>query len=835
MVSIVIVSHSPDLAKGVHALAEQMTQGKVQIAVAAGVDDPENPIGTDAIAIMMAIEEVYSPKGVLVLVDMGSAILSTDMALELMGSEQATNVHICAAPLIEGAMSASVAAAAGMSLEEVTNEAHNALLAKYQLLNQSAKLPNGIPTDVLPTPADSEYEAEVEWLVQNPHGIHARPASAIVGAISAFDAQIWLQCHDRRVSAKSINSIALLDVKQGDTLACIASGKDAQQALQAFQLLAHNHFNESIDEQIDVMNKKNSVNTIHQVTDIIEDEHRCLRAIGISEGIAIAPIWHYRATMPKARERSYLGYEQEWALYTQASDAAQQELVQLADRTALAGSKSESDIFTAHCAMLTDPDLSNQIAQQLSNKINVENAWSSIIEQTAQAYKDVSSKYMQARAKDIYDIGRRVMRLLIGEAEQKIILTEPVILAAVDLSPSDTAQLDPAMIKGIILEQGGNTSHSAILARALGIPAITGLNKLMSRSQEGSVAVINGCSGDVWLSPTSLQLESAQKELEKQQFQKEQAKATMIEKAYTQDGISVDVFANLATLEDVEQALNGGAEGVGLVRSEFLFMEREQAPSEQYQYEFYSQIANAFGKKQVIIRTLDIGGDKPLAYLQQGHEDNPFLGCRGLRLCLQNEELFKVQLNALLRARAKHPNLHVMFPMVATPEELYQAKSLLSDCHNALQRDGISSAIPEIGIMIEVPAAVVNAKQLAKEVSFFSIGTNDLTQYVMAADRGNNAVSYLVSATQPAVLRMIELAVKAAHDAGIPIGICGEMAGDPKLTETLIGMGIDKLSMSPIRIAAVKQAVRATHHQQAERKAKEILNADTLQQILAIL
>jgi len=835
MVSIVIVSHSPDLAKGVHALASQMTQGKVKIAVAAGVDDPENPIGTDAIAVMTAIEDVYSPQGVLVLVDMGSAILSTDTALELIDSEQAANVHVCAAPLIEGAMSACVAAAAGMPLEEVINEAHTALVAKYTLLDQGTKLPGTgrVQNNTLPELPAAEDEITFEWQVQNPHGIHARPASAIVGTVSPFDTQIWLECHGTRVSARSINSIALLGAGQGDNLTCIASGNEASQALQAFASLAENHFNESIDAPAVPVSHQQHHQAVRQ--QITRHQDGRLSAIAASEGIAIAPIWHYRATMPKARDRDYLGYGREWALFSDASGAAQKTLAELAEQTAMTGSQSDSEIFTAHSQILTDPELVETIKQRLKEAVNVEIAWSQLIEKTAQAYKDSPSDYMQARANDVYDVGRRVMGLLIGEAEQQITLTEPVILVATDLSPSDTAQLDPAMVKGIILEQGGSTSHSAILARSLGIPAVVGLNGVTAKCQEGQLAVIRGNSGEVWLAPTAQRLEKARREQDSLDRQSKLARAQAMEDARTQDGKALNVYANLASLEDAQQALCHGAEGVGLVRSEFLFMDSEQAPSEQSQYESYAQIAAAFGDKPVIIRTLDIGGDKPLAYLQQGAEDNPFLGCRGLRLCLQNVEVFKVQLNALLRARAKSPNLQIMFPMVSTMEELNQAKYLLNGCYEALQDSGIPAAMPEIGIMIEVPAAVANARQLAKEVSFFSVGTNDLTQYVMAADRGNDRVSYLVSAAQPAVLRMIEQAAQAAHEAGITIGICGEMAGDPKLTAALIGMGIDELSMSSNRIAAVKQAVRATESKLAEQTAGKVLNAATLKQVMSLL
>ncbi|MCG7584841.1 phosphoenolpyruvate--protein phosphotransferase [Photobacterium sp. OFAV2-7] len=834
MVSIVIVSHSPDLAKGVHALASQMTQGKIKIAVAAGVDDPDNPIGTDAIAVMMAIEEVYTPQGVLVLVDMGSAILSTDTALELLDSEQAANVHVCAAPLIEGCMSACVAAAAGMSLEEVSSEAHNALVAKYTLLEQTAHLPGkgGEQSGEPLLQSATEDEMAFEWRVRNPHGVHARPASAIVGAVSPYDAQVWLECHGKRVSARSINSIALLGVEKGDSLTCIVSGNEAQQALQAFVSLAENHFNESIDNP-DVQADRGPTKTAKVQVSRHQDGR--LNAIGASEGIAIAPVWHYKVSMPKARERGYLGYGREWALFSEASGAALQTLAELAEQTAEKGSQSDSDIFTAHSQILTDPELVETIRQRLKEAVNVEVAWSQLIEQTAQAYESSSSDYMKARANDVYDVGRRVMGLLTGEGEQPIELSEPVILVATDLSPSDTARLDPAMVKGIILEQGGSTSHSAILARSLGIPAVVGLPGIMAQSQEGQVAVLRGGSGEVWLTPTAQRLEKACREQDEFETQGELAMAKTMEKATTQDGRAIEIYANLASQEEAEQAIALGAEGVGLVRSEFIFMGSDQPPSEQSQFETYCQIAETFGDKPVIIRTLDIGGDKPLTYMQQGEEENPYLGCRGLRLCLQNVDVFRLQLNALLRARAKCSNLQVMFPMVATMEELNQAKYLLNSCYEALQHSGIPAVMPKIGIMIEVPAAVANARQLAEEVSFFSIGTNDLTQYVMAADRGNDRVSYLVSAAQPAVLRMIEQTAQAAQEAGISVGICGEMAGDPKLTKALIGMGVSELSMSPNRIAAVKQAVRATESKQATKQVQEVLGASTLKQVMALL
>lgn len=831
MVSIVIVSHSPDLAKGLLSLVNQMTQGKVKIAIAAGVDDPENPIGTDAIAVMTAIEEVYSPEGVVVLVDMGSAILSTDMALELLGDEIAANVYVCAAPVVEGAISASVAAAAGMKIEDVLQEAHSAISAKYQILEQAEKLPGSSNTKSQQNPiVDTEVldtAIEFEWHVKNAHGIHARPASAIVAAVSPFNADVWLSCHGKTSNAKSINSIALLGVKMGDSLICHARGIEAEDALQAFKTLAQNNFNEQLKEKNIAQEVKEDV--AQKVVQVPQDGS--LYGIGASEGIGIAPIWRYQITMPKPTERDSLGYEQEWQLFENARKVAQKEILELATKTAQSVSQSDSEIFIAHNQMLTDPELDQKIDLLLKEKENIECAWSRVIEETAKAYKNSDSEYMQARAKDVYDLGQRVMILLSGHEKSEIAVKTPVILLAHDLSPSDTALLDPQFIKGIILEQGGTTSHSAIIARALNIPAVVGIAGICNEDVEGKVALIDGGSGAVCLSPSKAQIKKAQKDIEEKQRQKLHAQQFMLEKAATKDGHRIEVFANVASAEDATLALENGAEGIGLVRSEFLFTDKTEAPQEDVQYEIYSQIAKALKGAPVIIRTLDIGGDKPLDFLKQKAEENPFLGCRGIRLCFQNIDVFTVQLKALLRACATYPNIKIMFPMVSTVEEVIEVKSLLNTCYQNLVEKRIPAVVPEIGIMIEVPSAVANAEQLAKHVSFFSIGTNDLTQYVMAADRGNDSVSYLISPLQPAVLRMIDATVRAAQKAHIPVGICGEMAGDSKITELLIGLGVSELSMSSTRIANVKQKVRDIDCVEAQSLASTIIRAETLEQV----
>ncbi|MDV7104979.1 phosphoenolpyruvate--protein phosphotransferase [Vibrio sp. TH_r3] len=840
MVSIVIVSHSKQLAEGVLELAQQMSQGKVVMTIAAGVDDPDNPIGTDAIAIMTAIDEVFSTQGVLVLVDMGSAILSTDMALELLEPEQANVVHVCAAPLIEGTMAASVAAAAGMPMQQVIDETNGAIVAKYQLLQQSSALAGAIGTpehseSTSITLEDSDIEDEqvlsFSWQVQNPNGIHARPASEIVTLACDYEAKTWLVNGDKVANARSLNSVALLTAKQNDTIAFKAQGKDAQQAINAFSSLAESHFGESLEPAL-ISQQTSSDHKVPLANVEPQQEGSMVVGIAASDGISIAPALCYRTVMPPVPQREIGGLESEMNHVTRALEAAHVELQTLINDVSTKVSVSDAEIFKAHQQMLSDPELINQVKNNLiDSQVIAEKAWIDAINQMADAYNQTGDSYLMQRANDIFDIGRRVMQIMVGEQSSNIVLEQASILFASDLSPSDTAQLDPSLVKGLCLEKGGNTSHSAILARSLGIPAVVGVDSILEQVQEGCEVILDGYRGTICLNPTCTQLEENRQQITENLAKQQQDQAVAQLPAVTKDGKCIEVFANLATLEDVDKALENGAEGVGLLRSEFLFMDSAQPPTEEEQVRFYSKIAQSFEGKTVIVRTLDIGGDKPLQYLQQNKEDNPFLGCRGIRLCLKNSDVFKTQLKALLRTRAQFDNIKIMFPMIATVEELLDAKSMIADMHQQLTLQGQASLIPAIGIMIEVPAAVVNAKHLAQHVDFFSIGTNDLTQYVMAADRGNESVAYLTSTHQPAVLNMIQTAVNAAHSESISVGVCGEMAGDPRLTSLLVGLGVDELSMSSVRIAAVKARVRATNLATSITLAENVLVSATLAEV----
>jgi phosphocarrier protein FPr len=485
----------------------------------------------------------------------------------------------------------------------------------------------------------------------------------------------------------------------------------------------------------------------------------------------------------------------------------------------------------------------------------------------AATYRDMADDYMRARAADVEDVSRRVLRHLIGVEPPSLDFAAPAILLAADLTPSDTARLDPARVLAICTELGGASAHSAILARALSIPAVVGLGHNIWQVAEGQHIAVDGGAGVLWPRPDGAQAAALAARRAAWQEAQHRAKSAGQAAAVTRDGRRIEIAANVGGLKDVALAQEYGAEGVGLFRTEFLFLDRTTAPTEEEQYEAYRRAAELMGDRPLIIRTLDVGGDKPLPYLDLGEEANPFLGWRAIRFCLERPDIFKPQLRAILRASAASPlplggvgggmsspgavgagipnpggvgggkpNVKIMFPMIAAPDEVRAAKALLDESRAELRAAGIPfNERLEVGIMIEVPSAVAVADQLAREVDFFSIGTNDLTQYVMAADRGNARVAALATPFQPAVLRLVRQAADAAHAAGIWIGMCGEMAGNPLATPVLLGLGLDELSMSAPAIPAVKEVVRGLSLEEARRIAAEALAADSAEDVLRLL
>lgn len=800
VVGIVIVSHSKQLALGVRELAAQMVQGQVSIAVAAGIEDPENPLGTDPIQVYEAIASVFSDDGVLVLMDLGSALLSAEMAIEFLPEAQQQKVHLCEAPLVEGAIAAVVAAAAGRDIHQVMAEARGALLAKATQLGVVSS-----PLSVV-TPTTTNIESprrEIRLIVSNRLGLHARPAAQFVATAARFQSQILVQNLTRNtelVRGDSINQVTTLGVRQGHELVITATGLDADEAIAALQALFANNFGEDNA----ALNYPPAFH--HTVTPATHGE---LLGIAASPGVAIAPVVHYQPTHIIITQYHVDNVEAEWQRVQAAIHTARQEIQAVFSQASLQIGDAEAAIFDAQLLFLEDPVLLEAAKERiLKHHLNAEAVWQAVVDEVATSYHTLEDSYLQERVDDVVDVGQRVLRLLAGNAPANLHLEKPAILVATDLTPSDTARLDPTKVLGICTTSGSATSHSAIIARTLGIPAVLGVDAQVLHLANGTLMALDGESGKAWVEPESDILDLLAAKQSVWQTAQHQARTTAHQPAITRDGRQVSIFANIGSISDVQVAVASGAEGVGLLRTEFLYLDRTSAPTEEEQLAVYQAIAQVLDHRPLIIRTLDVGGDKPLPYLRIGFpEANPFLGWRGIRFCLDHPELFKTQLRAILRASVEH-QIKIMLPMIATVTEVRAAKVILGEVQAELNQAGISfDAAMKVGIMVEVPSAVAIADQLAAEVDFFSIGTNDLSQYIMASDRTNPRVANLVDALHPAVLRMVQQTIQAAHAAGISVGLCGELAADILATPILLGLGLDELSVNPQSIPGVKQAI----------------------------
>ncbi|MFN6534763.1 MAG: phosphoenolpyruvate--protein phosphotransferase [Nostoc sp. EkiNYC01] len=830
MVGIVIVSHSKQLALGVRELAAQMVRGEVPIAIAAGIDDPENPLGTDPIQVSEAIAAVFSDDGVLVLMDLGSALLSAEMALEFLPEEQRQKIYLCEAPLVEGAIAAVVAAATGKNIHQVMAEARGALVAKATQLGVASSLLSVVDSDIPASNTESPTR-EIQVIVSNRLGLHARPAAQFVAASARFQSQILLRNLTRNtglVRGDSINQVTTLGVRQGHELLITATGSDADAALAALQVLFATNFGE------DNVALNSPPVSRQEVTPATPGE---LSGIAASSGVAIAPVVHYQPVPIAITEYHVEDAEAEWQRLQAAIHIARQEIQAVFSQASFQIGDAEAAIFDAHLLFLEDPVLLEAAHHRiLEHHINAEAAWQAAVDEVATSYHTLEDSYLQERVDDVVDVGQRVLRLLTGNAPANLHLDSPAILVASDLTPSDTAGLDPTKVLGICTTSGSATSHSAIIARTLGIPAVLGVDAQVLHLADGTLMALDGESGKAWVEPELDILEQLQAKREAWQTAQQQARATAHQPAITRDGSQVSVFANIGSINDVQVAVANGAEGVGLLRTEFLYLDRTSAPTEEEQLTVYQAIAQVLDRRPLMIRTLDVGGDKPLPYLRAGFpEANPFLGWRGIRFCLGNPEVFKTQLRAILKASVGH-QIKIMLPMIATLAEVRAAKAILGEVQGELNQAGIPfDAGIKVGIMVEVPSAVAIADRLAAEVDFFSIGTNDLSQYVMAGDRTNPRVANLVDALHPAVLRMVQRTVQAGHAAGIPVGLCGELAADPLATPILLGLGLDELSVNPQSIPAIKQGIHQLSLEESEAIAASALQQDSAEDVRKLI
>ncbi|MEO8477854.1 MAG: phosphoenolpyruvate--protein phosphotransferase, partial [Actinomycetota bacterium] len=618
----------------------------------------------------------------------------------------------------------------------------------------------------------------------------------------------------------SLNAVATLGAAEGHELEVAAGEAQVAEALAAIEALAARDFDE-VPTSSEVPERP--VPTAGPTPEGV------VRGFAASPGIAIGAV--RRCHVPAlAIDRDAADDPRAETDSLDAALAATAEAVHLQrDAVAARAGETEAGIFDAHLLFLRDEALLAPARRAIhAEGRSAARAWRDAIDHTAAAWDGLEDEYLRARADDLRSVGAQVLARLLGVAQPHARIDEAGVLVAADLTPADTAGLDPALVRGIATARGGPTSHAAVLARALGIPAVVGLGEAALELLEGSTVAVDGRSGDLYVDPSPSDVARLETEAAALAAARALAREGADGAAVTRDGIVVEVAANVGGPAEVPAAVESGADGVGLFRTEFLFMGRDRMPDEDKQEAAYRAAAEALAGRPLLIRTLDAGADKPLPYLGQAHEENPFLGVRGVRLGLAQPEMLEAQLRAILRVAADHP-VRVMFPMVATRDELRRAREVLERARLA------ADARLEVGIMIEVPAAALAAHALAAECDFFSIGTNDLTQYALAADRGNERVAALTDALHPAVLSLIHSAVVGARARGRWVGVCGELAGDAAATPLLIGLGVRELSMSAPAIAGVKQAVRATDAGEAGALAERALACADAGEVRALL
>jgi multiphosphoryl transfer protein len=815
VVGIVVVSHSRRLAEAAVELALQMVRGTPPpIEVAAGLDG--HVLGTDAARVKEAIDHVASAEGVLVVMDLGSAVLSAELAIELRGDAPDCPIVLSDAPIVEGLVAAVTLAAAGAPLSEVAAEATQAGAIKTRLLGIDTTEAALLPEAISPV-------ASIELVLHNEHGLHARPAARFVETVRRFDAEVRVRnitVEGAPVSGRSVSALSTLGVPAGHHIEVSASGRQAREALAAVAALVRRNFDETATGAVPPSPSPSPSPT-------------GAGPFAASPGIGIGPKTSLPAIDLEFDDPAPGAPDVEADRLRAACDATAAELHATRDHVVHTAGEHEAAIFDAHLLLLEDDDLIATAHELIAAGTPAVRAWRAAVADLASRFDALADPYLRARADDVRAVGTQVHAHLMGRAQPSADVLAGVIVAT-DLTPAATARLDPALVQAIVTVEGSPTSHAAILARSLGIPAVVGAGAAILDAPDGALVIVDGTNGVVEVDPDT-ETESAYRARAASEEQRAHALLQSAARpALTTDGVAVHVVANIGSVADAVQAVQHGADAVGLLRTEFLFLDRTAPPDEDEQFESYLAIAQALEGRRLTVRTLDIGGDKPVPYLAVPAEANPFLGRRGLRLSLEHRDIFKQQLRALCRLALQHPT-SVLFPMVSTVEELRTARALVFEA--AAEVGGTPNALPpglEVGAMAEVPAFALHTRAASALVDVISIGTNDLTQYTLAAERGNAAVSSLADALDPAVLRLIsEVTTSATGRARV--AVCGEVAADPAAAALLIGLGVRELSMAPPAIPVVKDAVRSLSLERAKRLADLALQRDSAASVRALL
>jgi phosphocarrier protein FPr len=794
---LVVVSHSRALARAAVELAQEMLHGnEIHIAIAAGLDD--TTLGTDAAQIVDAIAAADHGVGVVVLMDLGSAVLSAELALELLGDGARDRVVLCPAPLVEGLVVAAVAAAGGADLKEVAAEAAEALAGKIGQLG---------PAPTAPGPAGPrDADLTGSFVVINPHGLHARPAARLVREVGRRDAHASIRNRSSAsgwVDARSLSRIATLGVCAGDEVEVRVSGSEASEALAGILALAARHFDEPL--------------TGAAPASLEAPSH----PIGASPGLGIGPARSARLARIDIQDVPAEAPANEWRRVGDAIAVVRRTIGQLRMRTARELGEAEASIFDAHQLLLDDSALLDDVHARIDDGESAVAAWSAVVRDLAAEFADLPDPYLRARAEDVAAVGDQVLQAMLpGSASTE---TGTGVLIAADLTPAQAAELDPARVAAVLLSFGSPHGHSVILLGAKGIPVVVGAGSAVLSIPDGTTVAVDGTRGEFVVDPPDEVEQDFRARVATLAQQRHTARARAVEPAVTRDGVMVPVGANIGSAEDARSAAAYGADFAGLVRTEFLFLGRREAPDADEQLAVYGRIAESLEGKRITLRTLDVGGDKPLEFLPTTAEANPFLGVRGIRLSLAHPDLLGEQLTAVARL-ARRTRVSVMFPMISTLDELFAARRLLDDAIGRTGRLGPRGL--QVGMMVEVPAAALKAAAFARHVDFFSIGTNDLTQYTLAADRTNDSVAAIGDTFDPALLHLVRAICRGAAGRA-SVSVCGEFAGDERAAGLLIGLGVDALSVTPPAIPATKQAVRAVDSREATRLADEMLSADS--------
>jgi phosphoenolpyruvate-protein phosphotransferase len=657
--------------------------------------------------------------------------------------------------------------------------------------------------------------------IVNPNGLHARPAAQLSTLARRFQARVLVHKGKAHAPATSVTEIMALDLGKGDQVWLSAQGVDGTEALAALKALIQSGLGEDLSKAPAAEEGKQFVSNDPQV----------VGGVPAAPGLAIGIVRVKTFEVPAFEAKSNRPTEEQQRL-RRAIAAAEAELTAAKSRFEQESEVEKAQIFAAHSALLADEALEREATAAIRDGASAPAAWQSVVTGHAGKLSALNNPLMRQRAGDLKDVGHRVLMKLLGISTDKVAYAKGTVLVCDELTPSDVAHLDPAIIAGLATRHGGSTSHAAIIARTIGVPYVAGLGDGIARLRTGTSVIIDGEQGSVRVGPSADVLEKTRQDIKKRDELRAQRLGTARQPAVTSDGRTIDVGANIGNAKEAAQAVEQGGDGVGLLRSEFLFMNRRIAPTEAEQRNEFELIGKTLGgKRTLVVRTLDVGGDKPLPYMPVGAEENPFLGVRGLRLSLRYPEIFATQIRSLLAA-APLTKLCVMFPMVAQIDEFRAAKAAVTA---EMQKAGIAADSVSLGVMIEVPSAALMADALAEEADFFSIGTNDLTQYTLAMDRGHPELATKADALDPAVLRLIRMTVQAAHDQKKWVGICGGLAAETLALPLLIGLDVDELSVPAPAIPELKAAVRELSHQRCRGLAEQALAFGSAAQVRALL